>query len=182
MLDKINIYQIAKDHIDTLKNYDTDKYSIEDFVLFFLFPFIISAILICVHSKLTDTFINLLVVSLSIFAALLFNLLILLYDIIKKEQPKDKEEGQKENIKLKMIFLKQIYANISFCIFIAMIAIILLIVSSVNITNTQSFSLNATKIGDVLAFFIYALLFLFILTLLMVLKRVHILLSKEFQI
>lgn len=182
MLDKINIYQIIKDHIGTLKNYESKKYSIEDFIIFFLFPFIISATLIYIQSKLTEGFKNILIVSLSIFAALLFNLLILIYDIIKRGQPNNKEEKHNETQKLKIVFLKQIYTNISFCIFISILTIILLVFSSINITISHIFSLSIIEIGKVLAFFIYAFTLLFILTLFMVLKRVHVLLSKEFQI
>ncbi len=176
MIDKINTYGIVRDHVHTLKNYNTNKYSLVDFILFFVVPFIISGSLIYFNFKLTDSFINVLITSLSIFAALLFNLLLLIYDIIRKK------DASVNNKKLKTEFLEQIYANISFCIFIAIIAIIFLIISSLTVTNSETISLNAAKLRTVLALFIYSLLFMFILTLFMILKRVHILLSKEFQI
>lgn len=175
MIDKINTSKIVEDHIHTLKNYNTNEYNLWDLFIFFAVPFIISIIFIFLHFKLTDGFINVLATSLSIFAALLFNLLLLIYDIIPKK------EGLGDNGKLKSEFLKQIYANVSFCIFVAIITIIFLIVSSLVVNQFDPFPLiRYINLKSILALIVYYLLFVFIFTLFMILKRVHILLSKEF--
>lgn len=163
MFDKINATKIVRDHVATLKSFDTDKYSSSDFLLFFFFPLLLSGILVYFKFILSKDFINILATSLSIFAALLLNLLLLIYDILRKSEKTD------SNYKLKAKFLKQIYANISFCILISIVTIVFLIIASLNIKQLES----------ILAFGIYSLVFIFVLTLFMVLKRVHILLSKE---
>lgn len=168
MIEKINISQIVKDHISTLKNYETGKYSFWDFVLFFFVPFLIGGVLVYFRFKLTKEIVNGLVTSLSIFAALLFNLLLLIYDIIRKTENSEGING------LKTTFLKQIYSNISFCILIAISTVILLLISFLNI--------EIALLHYILAFFVYYLVSLFILTLFMILKRVHILLSKESEV
>lgn len=165
MIDKINFSKIVKDHISTLKDYNLNRYSAGDFILFFFVPLALSGVLVYFNLALNNDIINVLVTSLSVFAALLFNLLLLIYDIIRKPENSNGNNG------LKTEFLKQIYANISFCILISIITIILLIISFLNISQLKT----------VLNFLIYFFVSLFILTLFMILKRVHILLSKEFE-
>lgn len=167
MIEKIDISNIVKDHISTLKNYETDKYSLWDFVLFFFVPFLIGGGLVYFHFMLTKGIVNGLVTSLSIFAALLFNLLLLIYDIIQKTENSEGIKG------LKTTFLRQIYTNISFCILVAISTVILLLISFLDI--------EIDLFHCILAFFVYYLVSLFILTLFMILKRIHILLSKEFE-
>ena len=163
MFDKINVAKIVRDHVATLKSFETDKYRSSDFILFFFFPLLLSGILVYFKFILGKDFINILATSLSIFAALLLNLLLLIYDILRKSDKTD------INYKLKATFLKEIYANISFCILISILTIVFLIIASLDIKELES----------ILAFVIYSLVFVFVLTLFMVLKRVHILLSKE---
>lgn len=177
MIEKINISKIVIDHISTFKDYSTGKYNFADFFLFFLFPFLIAGILTYFNVVLSENIVNVLVTSLSIFAALLFNLLLLIYDIIQK--PDDTNNIRK----LKKNFLKEIYSNISFCILIAIITVILLLISFLNFDNQQiEFIYQQSNIFScIITFFIYYFVMLFIFTLLMILKRVHVLLSKEFE-
>lgn len=168
MFNKINIKQIIADHLATLQSFRTGKVSIGDLVVFFGLPGVLSALIVwLLHYKLGRDFSNVLITSLSVFSALLFNLLLLIYDILRKE---DKE---KEESKLRRRFLKEIYANISFSILVSVITIILLLLLFVDIQNEGIIS--------IINFFIYFLVTNFILTLLMVLKRVHILLSQEMK-
>lgn len=174
-MEKINPAKIIKDHILTLKNYDSGKYSYGDFFVFLLFPIGLAGGLAYFFPKSannpTEIFdkniVSILVTSLSIFAALLFNLLLLVYDLVKKANPTEKFAV------LKTRFLKEIYSNVSYSIFIAMLAVIILLIS---LLGTSIRILQVT-----VAFLVYFLVANFILTLLMVLRRVHILLSKEFE-
>ena len=121
MSNKINIINIVRDHISTLKDFDKDAYSISDLSIFFILPLIVSSIILFFNIILSNELVNVLVMSLSVFAGLLFNLLLLVYDIMRKSGSGDRP--------LKGALLKELYSNISFGILISVITIILLLVS-----------------------------------------------------
>lgn len=181
MIEKINIFRIVKDHINTLKDYETGTYYAWDFVIFFIIPLIISIILISYHVTIDRDMANALITSLSIFAALLFNLLLLIYDITRKDAKRDVVK----NTKVKTDLLKQIFCNISFSILVSVFAISILLLiflnMSVNICILErNISITDTQINRILSIAVYYLISSFILTLFMVLKRVHVLLKDEF--
>jgi len=164
MFSKINILGIIRDHVSTLKDYETKKYNIEDFFIFFFVPLLISSFTLWLCGIMNNTAVIAITTSLSIFAALLFNLLLLAYDAIRKEE--NLQNPSKEKIR----FLKQVFTNISFCILISVFSIVVLLIFS---------QISSSCIAQyVLSFFSYYFISLFILTLLMILKRTHILLQK----
>jgi len=166
MLTKINIGKIITDHFATLKDADSKKISRGDFFLFILLPLLFSSVIVMVFCIfLTESLVNILITCLSIFVGLLLNLLVIIFDIINKL----KTENSKDQ--LKKLFLKEIYANISFCILISIVNIGFLVVTFSGIYFVK-LSANVLSV---------AILMLFGLTLLMILKRVHILLSNEFK-
>lgn len=162
MLTKINVTQIIKDHVETLRNYNSLKLSHSDFFVFFILPALISFSLLYYKICISNEARNILFTALSVFTALLFNLLLLVFDIIQK-----KEENNGTITKLK--FLKEIYSNISFSILLSIVDIIVLAFTFFN-NDYIYYAAN---------FLNYYILTLFILTILMILKRVHLLLSKE---
>lgn len=167
MISKINVTNIFKDHISTLKDYHTGKYLKSDFILFFAVPLVVAILVFIFLGEISDTAVVVLATSLSIFAALLFNLLLLVYDSIRKEEKQSIED------KPRLLLLKQIFYNISFGILISVLTIILLILFSQN--------LYFCILQKIISFLAYYLITLFILTLLMILKRTHILISGEFK-
>ena len=167
MTNKIDVSRILRDHLATLKDYSTGRYQLSDFALFFGTPLVVAGLLTYFRGIMSETTSLILATSLSLFAALLFNLLLLVYDNVRKEQKR--EDGKT----LRADFLRQIYSNISFSIFIAILAVILLVVTS--------WDIGVCEIKHALTFITYYLTTLFVLTLLMILKRVHVLLSKEFE-
>lgn len=167
MFDKVNVIKIVGDHISTLKDYRTNKYKVSDFFLFFGLPLFIAIFFAYFKISLTQNLISLLITSLSIFAALLFNLLLLIYDVVQKSR---------DGNSLKIKFLKEVYSNISFCILIAILAVVILILISI-FNNNRS----VLFIYQIFNFIAYYLIILFLLTLFMILKRIHILLYKEVE-
>ena len=167
MSTKINPSIIVIDHFKTLRQNQIGKILFDDILIFFLLPILLSLLLLIFGQYLNDNLITIFVTSLSIFAALLFNLLLLIFDIVNKEDHKNDKST------LKIRYLKEIYSNISYSILISIIAIIALLVAYIDIPLTY--------LNFVLGFISYTLIIQFLLTLFMVLKRVHILLSKEFQ-
>jgi len=177
-IEKIDISYIVQDHISTLKNYQTNKISQNDIVLFYVAPLLFSIILVYLQFKLNKELLTILVTSLSIFAALLFNLLLLVYDIFGKISNVINDTDK--DLSKKMQLLKEVYANISYCILIAIITIILLVFFALNIP--QMFNMPQIEVvGSILTIIVFWLLIQFIFTLLMILKRVHELLMKDFK-
>lgn len=174
-MEKINPAKIIKDHIRTLRSYNTNKFSSWDYIIFLIFPLGLAGGMAYYLPKseqhtaeiFDKTTVDILVTSLSIFAGLLFNLLLMIYGIVKSV-PKGEPYAE-----LKATFLKEIYANISYCIFICLLAVVILIIS---LLGSSSRVIQFTVAGSV-----YFLIANFILTLLMILRRVHILLSQEFE-
>ena len=156
MLSKIDLTKIVKDHLSTLKHHGENKKSKSDIFLFYGIPIILLFFILFKKFVFTESQINILITVFSIFTGLLLNLLLLIYDIVLKNSSSTKKEQ----------FLKEIYSNISYTILLAIVIIIMLFISCV-------------KSHFILSSLVVTLIIQFILTLLMILKRVHILLSKE---
>lgn len=176
MLSKINITKIVIDHLNTLRDYNTQKLRFIDYALFIFFPIVLSAILVTFSLLIDKSFANILITSLSIFAALLLNLLLLVFDIVRKTNDaisKNREmKNPYENEERRLIFLKEIYSNISYAIFVSILSIIILLIA---------YFICNVHLLQLVSFFVYFLSINFILTLLMIVKRVHILLSNELK-
>lgn len=174
MFSKINILGIVKDHIATMKNHDTEKTRYFDLIVFFYVPILISSVIFQFCPILGNGIPNALLISLSVFTALMLNLLMLIFNIMQntKNNHVDSEKGNK---KIKIDFLKEIYYNISFSILISLCSVIILILYSIGVFEI---SIDIKLIFTLLT---YYLIFIFILTIFMILKRVHVLISKEFD-
>lgn len=165
MIEKINILRIVSDHCASLVDATTEQRKDSDFVLFFGVPVIVGTGLIFGGILPNKDLIGILVASLSIFAALLFNLLLLIYDIVRKgNAAQPKQRGK---------FLQEIYSSIAYSILIAIATIAALLLYFVVTSHLVT--------SYVVAFFVYSLGLNFILTILMILRRVHDLLSTEFE-
>jgi len=167
MFSKINVLSIITDQFDTLRNNDTNKISKRDIALFIFGPVIVSIIFCYFHISLSENLVNILIAAFSIFVGLLLNLLMLVYDIVNKNY----EAANVKKTELRRKFLKQIFSNISYTVFISII-----IVLSLLLTFPDNFFIKS--ISTLISVF---LMTQFLLLLLMILKRVHILLSKEFS-
>lgn len=162
---KINVAEIVKDHCATLVHEHNHKSSLVDYLLFYGLPAVAATLLIYFKGIFGQTVSGILITSYSVFAALLFNLLLLVYDLVKRDPTSN----------LKLRFLKQIYSNISYSILISIVLIMLLLLQLV----TLSFPYMIPRLT--IAFLVYLFSANFILTILMVLQRVHSLFSEEFK-
>ena len=171
MLTKINVVRIVRDHLNTLRDYRTGKLDRGDFVLFYICPIIFGAGL-CLWPKLLDaTLINVLIQAFAILVGLLLNLLVLIFTAIRRESQRtsDPNESLKSETKIKILW--ETFANLSYSVLIGLIIALLLLVAL----------LHRPVIVIVANFLIYAGSLNFVLTLLMILKRVHSLLGGEFR-
>lgn len=187
---KISVSPILEAHIQTLRNNQTKKISYWDIFLFFLFPPLASSFLVYVGFELNDSMAGVLTTAFSIFSALLFNLLLLVYDITCKENIETKSKleedefsniGEKQN-QLRLLLLKETFANISYSILVAILTVILLLFYFLKIDENNIFEFDFKSIETFLDISIYSLAIQFILTILMILKRVHTLLTLAFNV
>jgi hypothetical protein len=168
MTSKINITQIVRDHVATLKNEGTGKFSFFDIVIFVVLPFALALIYYAFGWTFSENATSLVVTGMSIFAGLMINVLVLIYTVALNTKTSDETA---EEAFVERRFLREIFANISFSI--ATCVFIVIIVSSTFFTREK-----AQGILSAIAVF---LLGNFLLTLLMTLKRLHILLTKRFS-
>ena len=166
---KINVSGIVLDHLGTLKELDSQSPSKYDLSLFFVFPLLISILFSVLNIRLDKDLVSILINVFAIFAGLLFNLLILMYDVISKQS---RSNGKEEKDKIKFRLLKEIYYNISFGIFLSLVIVVILPISMIFLS--QPFNIF-------LSFVVFSLSILFVLTLLMILKRIHNLLSYDIE-
>jgi hypothetical protein len=165
IITKINVAAIVSDHWGTLVHEHNHKPSLVDYLIFYGLPLVAAGLLVWLKGVFGQAVTGILITSFSVFAALLFNLLLLVYDLVKRDT----------SAKLKLRFLEQIYNNIAYSILVAISLIVFLLLNLVAL----SFPFMQPRL--VIAFLVYFLAANFILTILMVLQRVHALFSKEFD-
>ncbi len=162
-MSKINVLGIVAGHVRTLKDDTTGRYDPIDFLLFFVSPAAVAATLLLTYGRLDGALVATIATSLSVFAALLFNLLLLVYEATRRnERRKDKSPKSGE-------FLMQLSDNTSFAILVAVTSLVTVV--------TLVFVSQVPPAALVFSGAIYFLVTLFTLTLLMILKRIHVLLK-----
>lgn len=168
MIDKINVSQIIVDHVRTLRSDATGKVHWSDYLLFLLIPSLVSVLPIYFQTELKESAVTLLMAAFSIFAGLLINVLVLIYTVAIRLEDSINSSDE-DRYRLERDFIKQIFANVSFSILISVLIVLILFVSSV--------SPKAINIAGaaVCTFLIVE----FTLTLLMSLKRLHVLLANR---
>ncbi len=172
MFGKINIYSIIKDHISTLKAYRSDNISIADLFIFYITPFFIIFILSLVLNL--DVLVGQIicskdfaVTSISIFTGFLFNVLILIYDVSLRLKTKKQITLPDDIINLSLDLLMELYYNISYEILVSLIVVF----SYLLLVMLPAYS---KLIAVVISYLVIHLG----LTLLMILKRTHILIKN----
>lgn len=158
---KINIKNIVTSHWETLVNDNTKKQSFDDYLTFIIVPIIISGFLVAFRCFLKDTAINILITTLSIIIGLLFNVIVIIFDIVKR--------NNRQKIKNKI--LEQLLANISYTIVISIFTIIVTLFTYI----------DNEIVRLVTNFIIYSVLVHFLFTVLMILKRMYIIFSDEIK-
>lgn len=155
---KIDIKDIIKKHFSTLKDFGANKKSFNDISIFFIMPIFI-AIPFTVNINLDDAKLGILVTVFTLFTGLLFNILAILLAF----------DGKK-NDKLDRRFMKEILYNVSFAIILSILVLIICILRFVEFQ--VFFKLTIDLI-------LYYLVIAFIITLVMILKRLFILLENK---
>lgn len=189
MVAKLNVWGIVTGHLDTFRPYKTARdgdskrkfdYNLGEIAFHYVLPFIVAALLVLWRGfTVNDGIADILLTSLSILAALLFNLLMMVFDTLRRFQeanrPRINELTDLELVRWDL--LKQTYINISYSIFVSLVAVLILV--CVAIWDSNSNAAWITELKKFVSFAVYFLVFNFSLTLFIVLKRIHILFSSE---
>jgi hypothetical protein len=159
ILEKINVADIVGEHFASLRQEGSPRTSWDDVALFYGLPAAIVAGFIIAGTQLSSGTIGVLTTALSVIAGLLFNLLVLLHSM-KWTETREPFAGQLKR------FLNQLHANIAYAIVIALLTIAPLVIGS-------NFEGNSPG-GLICAYLAIYMAVHFGLTMLMVLKRMHI--------
>lgn len=177
MSNKINLREIVEDHVATLRDGDSKATSRADIWTFFIAPLlggVALAVLGCLGWKvwLKDAGADTLITALSILSALLFSLIILLYQegsSIDCETLDPRDLAHLNRAERKIRAIEETYANTAFCILEGLFAIVLLVATK----------LSPLPAKAILSGFAIAGCTVFLLTLLMILGRTQILFRHE---
>jgi hypothetical protein len=172
-MSKISVWPIIVNHINTLRDYSTHKRSIQDFALFFGLP--LAAALAGLYFKWSFSVnaLNALLAAFSIFAGLLLNLLLLVYTF--------STEGIQLNAlaKLKTEFVRQLHDNISFSVLVSVSIVVTTLIAIMRVKADSV--INSDFIEVLITSVLLYLMSNFVLTLLMVLKRIHAMFNEKLE-
>lgn len=181
MSSKINVRGIISGHINTLKDASTSKQSFIDIAVFFLMPFLIALGFAFFKVSLSKEIASLLVNFGSIFTALLLSVLVLVYDQSNKLKEKDSHDIL---IKTRMSLLNELYYNICYAIIISIMLVLACLVHTILFDKTSTFDIPKTtyQINMNYGLYIFGPIIIFltsnvILTIVMIVKRMHTLLT-----
>lgn len=161
ILDKINIAKIVSRHVGTLKNYNTEKLGFDDLLTFIIFPLIGTSLLLYYKIELNDKATNIIITTLSILVGLLFNVIVIIFDIIKRDSSK----------KVKNKLLEELLTNISYSILVSIFVIVFTLLTYID--NEVS--------KKIFTGIVYFLIGNYFLTVLMILKRMFQLFDNELK-
>jgi hypothetical protein len=169
---KLNVSGIVKEHFDTLYDYRTGRRSVGEIVVFVGLPVALGAAGVWKAFRFDTNVLNGMLAAFAIFAGLLLNLLMLAWGFVVDPRFSGADAGAQ----LRRRFLREIHQNLSFAILVS-IAVVVLSLAGLFFTKDP----RSEGTPWPLTFLLHVLLANFVLTLLMVLKRIHSLLSEEFK-
>ena len=156
---KINVWKVIKSHFKTLVNHNTKKPGWDDWCIFLIAPIVIALLIVFFEKDASTNTVNLIITSLSIFVGLLINVLVLIFSLLQKEK----------DSKIKIIVLKETIINITYVIIISVVTMILCFCM-----NIEGYYFKI-----IITFLIYLFTIHFILTLMMIVKRMYSLFINE---
>lgn len=170
MTSKIGIGGIIRSHLATLVNERTQRRSWADLATFYLMP-LLAGVALVILLPLRTAALQTTVGAFSIFSALLLNMLVIMFNLAKDPERHVYKRDQPR-------LIQQTQANIAYCILVGLV-MVLVTLATLAVAATEGGILTTGHwISDAAAaLIIYSGLVHFILSLVMVLKRVTVLLS-----
>lgn len=184
MSSKINIWSIVTGHIMTLRDSSSGKVSFFDYVTFYGIPIVIAVSLSTLGIKVTTDANSLLVNFGAIFTALLLSVLVLVYDQGEKLRGAKIDQTQSHNVELKKNLLEQLYFNICYAIVAAVVLVFFCLLYTFLPDKSLTFLISKFSLSfDIKLFLVSPLILIVVmnllLTILMVVKRMHTLLTMK---
>jgi hypothetical protein len=171
---KFDVLCIIKDHFETLRDARNGRFSIFDFFAFFLVPMIVSLVGFLYGFSVKDPVETSLIAVFSVFAALLFSAQIALYGVFSKgiEASDDQIEEARNALKRqgRQRFFSEVNANVSYLILFSVLSLVWLLCAL--LIDSHEGIEDAVTLGITVHF---------IVTLLMLIKRVHIAFSATYM-
>ena len=171
---KISFWQIIVDHLSTLRNDISGRLSPLDLIIFYALPVLVGVAAFLTPLKVSKDFYNISVTFFGVFVALLLNFQVAAFGIYNRKWTSDKDEklalNREKDAELKKRLLNEINSNISYLILISVGSILLFV-----------FLYTSEKTGPFAAAVSWTIYIHFVLNLLMVVKRSHILFRKEYD-
>ena len=156
-LDYISVIDIIKNHLNCFRN-KKGKILIIPVLDYMVLPFLMGAATTGLK-KINDTSINIITVIVSILTAMLFTMLTMIIDMNGKIKENPKYSSKEAEISKKALL--ETYYTIMFEILISIVLLVLCF-----------FNCFTKKFGNVQSFLIYSLMYLLVINLLMIIKRV----------
>lgn len=156
-LDYISVIDIIKNHLNCFRN-KKGKILIIPVLDYMVLPFLMGAATTGLK-KINDTSINIITVIVSILTAMLFTMLTMIIDMNGKIKENPKYYSKEAEISKKALL--ETYYTIMFEILISIVLLVLCF-----------FNCFTKKFGNVQSFLIYSLMYLLVINLLMIIKRV----------
>jgi len=167
-LSKVDVTPIVRGHLDTLVNARTGKPTFAERMFFFGLPLILGLALCVLRFAFRLDAVNGFLNSFAILTGLLLNLLVLVFSL--------SATAERSQVVRRQI-LKEVFTNVCYCILLA-----IGVVSTALVDLGYMKSVNGASTGPTSTFLLSALTMHFVISLLMVMKRMFKLISSEFDI
>lgn len=171
---KFNVFEIVRSHVLTLANYGTGKISPSDILAFYGLPLALGVTLWAFGVCLPDEAFSASISVFSIFSALLFSAQVAMYGVFKADRKTSEDPiaaaGQRKRFEESRGLLREVNSNISYLILTSFTFVTIFFVLYV---WNFSAPLESAILG-----FCYTH---FALTLLMVIKRSHVVFDSEYS-
>lgn len=167
-MNKINVLPLAKQHVDTLRDYGAPSRSPVDFILFFVVPVSVGAAITWLGFGFRTDAVNGFLSTFAILVGLLLNLLVLVLTVAIAQAPVSADA------KMRRTLLQEIFVNICFAVLVSLV-----VVATALIALAYMRSEPGARTGKIATFILTSFTVNFILTLLMIIKRMYAAMSKE---
>ena len=170
-MSKIDVRQVINAHIRTLRdNRFGNQLSAIDLCTFFDFPVLLGGALVVLRFGFRVDAVSGFLNAFSVLTGLLLNLLVLVFTLASAAAPMNMDVHKRK------ILLQEIFANVCFSVLTA-IGVVCLSVISLSYMRSSAGAVT----GRISTFLLASLTSNFVLTLLMVIKRMYVLLAKEIE-
>jgi hypothetical protein len=171
LYDKANVLPIIRAHMATMSSARTGSPMLADYLFFFGIPVVLGGVLVATGFGFrVDAVIGFLN-AFAILTGLLLNLLVLVFTISVTIS-----SSERADVQTRRKVLKEIFTNVCYCIIVAVVA-----TGTALSALSYMRSISGAQTGKGATFLLCALTANFVFSLLMILKRMYILISTEFD-